>query len=140
MDNHFLVDILTPEKVVTQKTPAASLLIPTVSGQINILPDHTHLIAELATGEVSIFGGADDPDRHFSVTHGICKVLKERVVILSTTSEENKEIDNSRAVKALQNAENILASKDNLSDDEITKYRRKIERAKLRMQMAKRCR
>ena len=136
MDNHFVVNIFTPEKMVGQNIPAASLFIPSVNGRMNVLPDHTHIVAQLGTGELVLFGGSDDPDRYFCITHGICKVLKEKVVVLATTAEESKDIDCERAKKSLQNAEDILASGKSLSDGEIEKYRRKVERAKLRLQMA----
>ena len=138
MDNHFIVNIFTPEKVVGQNIPAASLFVPSVDGCMNVLPEHTHIIVQLGTGELSLFGGASDPDRHFCITHGFCKILKEQIVVLATTAEENKEIDFERAKKSLQNAEGVLLSGKELSDWEIEKYRRKVERAKLRMQMARR--
>lgn len=134
--NYFTVDVLTPEKVVARDVPAESLLIPTVRGQINILPHHTHLINRLSTGVLSIFGGADDPDRHFSVTYGICKVLEDKVIIMSHTSEENHEISAERAQQALEAAQERLNSGDALSDDELEKYRRKVQRAQLRVQLA----
>ena len=136
MDNHFIVDIFTPNRMVGQNIPTASLFVPSVNGCMNVLPGHTHVVVQLAMGELSLFGGADDPDRHFCVTHGVCKILKEQVVVLATTAEENKEIDHERAKKSLQNAEDILSSGKGLSDWEIEKYRRKVERAQLRMQMA----
>ena len=136
MDNHFIVNIFTPEKVVSQNIPVASLLVPGVNGQMNILPDHTHIIAQLMTGELSLFGGVNDPDRYFCISYGFCKVLKEQIVILATTAEENNEIDFERAQRSLKNAEEILSSGKNLSDWEIEKYRRKVERAKLRIQIA----
>jgi F-type H+-transporting ATPase subunit epsilon len=134
---NFVVDVLTPNRVVARDLPCQSLLIPTVRGQINVLTDHTHVITRLGTGELSVLGGADDPDRHFTITYGICKVLDNKVYILSNTCEEQHEIDEQRAEKALQNAQEILASEEGLSDDEIEKYRRKIERAQLRLQIAK---
>lgn len=134
--NFFTVDILTPYKVVAKDMPAHSLLVPTVNGQINILAGHTHIIAKLTTGQLSVFGAADDPDRHFSITKGICKVLDHKVIILSHTSEENREIDGERAKRSLENAQEVLKS-ESLSDIEIEKYQRKIERSKLRIQMAK---
>ncbi len=134
--NYFTVDVLTPEKVVAKDVPAESLLIPTVRGQINILPHHTHLINRLSTGVLSIFGGADDPDRHFSVTYGICKVLEDKVIIMSHTSEESHEISVERAQEALEAALSRLNSGDALSDEEVEKYRRKVERAQLRVQLA----
>ncbi|MCF8058076.1 MAG: ATP synthase F1 subunit epsilon [Bacteriovoracaceae bacterium] len=135
--NYFTVDLLTPEKVVAKDIPAESLLIPTVRGQINILPHHTHLINRLSTGVLSIFGGADDPDRHFSVTYGICKVLEDKVIIMSHTSEEKSEISADRAEQALETAERRLNSGEALSDSEIEKFQRKAERARLRIQLSK---
>ena len=134
---NFVVDILTPNRVVAKDLPCQSLLIPTVRGQINVLLDHTHVITRLGTGELSVLGGADDADRHFTITYGICKVLDNKVYILSNTCEEQHEIDTARAEKALANAQEMLTSQEGLSDHEVEKYRRKVERANLRMQIAK---
>tara|TARA_R110002049_G_scaffold139882_1_gene300627 strand:- start:64 stop:489 length:426 start_codon:yes stop_codon:yes gene_type:complete len=132
----FTVDVLTPNRVIARNVPAQALLIPTSRGQINVLPDHTHVVTQLSTGMLSVFGGADDPDRHFTVTHGICKVLEDKIVILSNTSEEQHEIDLERAQNALKFAENKLAN-EALSEEDNIKFHRKAERAKLRIQFAK---
>jgi F-type H+-transporting ATPase subunit epsilon len=134
--NYFTVDVLTPEKTVARGIPAESLLIPTIRGQINDLPHHTHLINRLSTGVLTIFGGADDPDRDFSISHGICKVLEDKVIIMSHTAEECQNIDSERALQALEHAESKLNSGESLSDEELTKFRRKAERAKLRIQLS----
>ncbi len=134
--NHFTVDVLTPNRVVARNVPAEALLIPTTRGQINVLPNHTHVVTQLSTGVLSIFGGSDDPDRHFTVSHGICKVLEDKVVILSNTSEEVHEINVERAERALKFAEEQLGSKA-LDDQELVKFQRKAERARLRIQLAK---
>jgi len=136
MANFFTVDILTPYKVVAKGIPAESLLLQTVKGQINVLPKHTHLVTKLVTGQLTVFGGPDDPDRNFSVSYGTCKVLDNKITILAHTSEEEKDINADRAKLALKNAEDKLANSSNLSDDEIEKYRRKMERARLRIQMS----
>ncbi len=135
-DNFFTVDILTPGKIAAKDIPARSLLIPTERGQINVLPDHTHIVTRLSTGQMSIFGGADDPDRHFTITTGICKVLEDKIIILTNTTEEDKEIDIERAERALQDAQDVLAH-ESLDDDQLERYHRKAERAKLRIQLAK---
>lgn len=134
--NHFTVDVLTPNRVVAKNVPAEALLIPTGRGQINVLPNHTHVVTQLSTGMLSIFGGADDSDRHFSVSHGICKVLEDKIVILSNTSEEQHEINVERSERALKFAEDKLAN-EALADDDLVKYQRKAERARLRLQLAK---
>ena len=133
--NNYTVDILTPSSVVAAGIPAENVLVPTLRGEIEVKKDHTHIVEKLSTGKVSVFGGADDPDRHFFVTTGICKILNDKIVILSNVAIEDSEIDLERAQKALANAEDMLSG--TLTDDELVKYRRKAERAKIRLQMAK---
>lgn len=136
MSNHYTVDLLTPSRVLAKGIPAKSLFVPTESGQINILENHTHVVTKLTTGQVTIFGGADDPDRFFTVTSGICKVLDDKIVILSKTSEEAHEIDAEKAKTSLDHAESKL-SNESLTDEEIALYQERVEIAKLRIQMAK---
>ena len=133
--NHFTVDILTPDKVVAKDLPAESLLVPSVRGQINILVDHTHIVSKLETGIISVFGGAGDPDRYFSVSTGVCKVLQDKIIVLANTSEEKHEINLERAEQALKQAEEMLANTDAMTDEDYQKYSRKVERAKIRIQM-----
>lgn len=134
--NYFTVDILTPSKIIAKNIPAESLLIPTVRGQINVLENHTHVITKLSTGVLSVFGGADYADRAFSITTGVCKILDNKILILSNTSEESHDIDLERAKLALKRAEEKLHNTEGLSLEEVEKYQRKAERAKLRIQMA----
>jgi F-type H+-transporting ATPase subunit epsilon len=134
--NNYTVDVLTPYAIIAKDVPAEDLLVPTERGQINILKDHTHIVTNLSTGMLSVFGGADDPDRFFSLTTGICKVLENKITILVNVAEEAHSIDKERATEALKTAQGKLASADGLSDDEILKYRRKVERAQLRIQLS----
>ena len=133
--NNFTVDILTPNKVVAKDIPAENVVIPTLKGQIEVMKDHTHVVEKLETGIVTVLGGSDDPDRNFFVTVGICKVLQDKVTILSNTAEESQEVDLERAELALKNAEEMLSG--TLNDEELLKYRRKAERARLRIQLLK---
>ena len=136
--NYFTVDILTPEKIVAKGVPAESLIIPTVRGQINVLPNHTHIINELSTGVLTVFGSADDPDIDYSVSGGICKVLNDKVIVMTHVAEKNTDIDLERAERALQHAKDKLHSSDEvLSDEEIEQYRNKAERAEIRIQLSK---
>jgi F-type H+-transporting ATPase subunit epsilon len=133
--NNYTVDILTPSSVIAKDIPAENVLIPTLRGEIEIKKDHTHIVEKLNPGIVSVFGGADDPDRHFYVTVGVCKVLNDKITILSNSSKEDCDIDPERAEKALANAQDMLSG--TLSDEELIKYRRKAERAQIRLQLAR---
>ncbi len=133
--NFFTVEVLTPDKVIAKDMPCEALLVQTVGGQINILPEHTHIITKLEPGTLSVLGGADDPDRHFHLTSGICKVLNNKVTVLTNAGEEWHEIDVDRASRALQFAQDKIKN-ESLSDDEEEKFQRKVARAKLRIQLA----
>jgi F-type H+-transporting ATPase subunit epsilon len=74
--------------------------------------------------------------RHFSVTAGLCRVLKDTVTILSFTSEKAEDIDMERAKSAKAKATDRLSGKESLSDVDIIKFRRKLERAELRLRLA----
>ena len=129
-------DILTPEKALLRDAPSSSLLVPTARGQINILEHHAPLMASLAPGILSVFGGPEEADHHFVSTFGLCRVLGPRVTILLRACEEAREIDLERAQRALDNAREVLSSRDDLSDGDIQKWRGKIERAHIRIQLA----
>ncbi len=132
---YYTVDILTPSKIVAKNIPAESLLIPTIRGQINVLQDHTHIVSKLDTGMMSVFGGPDYGDRHFSISTGVCKILDNKITILANTSEESTDVNVERAKLALKNAEDKLKNTEGLSIEEVEKYQRKVERAKLRIQL-----
>jgi F-type H+-transporting ATPase subunit epsilon len=74
--------------------------------------------------------------RHFSVTAGLCRVLKDTVTILSFTSEKSDAIDIERAKAAKAKAFDRLSGKESLSDLDLIKFRRKLERAELRIRLA----
>src|SRR5690606_1185476 len=110
------------------------ITIPTVRGEINILPEHTHILTELSTGVLTAKSSMGL--RHFSVTAGLCRVLKDTVTILSFTSEKADQIDIERAKSAKTKAMDRLSGKDSLSDVDLIKFRRKLERAELRLRLA----
>lgn len=130
----FKLNLFTPKGVVIKDLECNDILIPTVRGEINILPEHTHILTELSTGVLT----ARTPmgTRHFSVTAGLCRVLKDTVTILSFTSERAEEIDIERAKSSKAKAMDRLSGKENLTDVDLIKFRRKLERAEMRIRTA----
>ena len=133
---YFVVDILTPSKIIAKNIPAESLLIPTVRGQINVLENHTHIVSKLSTGVLTVFGGPDYSDRNFAISSGVCKILDNKIVVLANSAEESTDVNVERAKLSLQNAEEKLKNTEGLSPLEIDEYLQKAERAKLRIQLA----
>ena len=129
----FTVNILTPTKKIGNSLPAESLLIPTVNGQINVLPEHTHLISVLDTGILTLVNGKDS--QRFAITTGTLKVLGGDVTILAQVAEKDCDIDGKRAQDALKKSESALL---NCKDEKETiKYQRKLDRARVRVELAK---
>lgn len=131
----FKLKLYTPGGVVVKALDCEALTIPTTRGEVNVLKDHTHFLTKLETGVLTA-KTADQGDRHFSVTTGTLKVLKGEVTVLSMTSESAEKIDLERAKEAKKKAESKLSGVENLTDIEIVKYRRKLERAEMRMKLA----
>ena len=133
--SNFTVDIYTPDKIVAENVPADTLLVPTVKGEVNILPDHTHLITKIDTGIMKVNRGSSG--QNFLLTTGILKILGNKVTILAQVAEPDNKIDGHRAKEALSKAKGALNGEKTLSDFELVKFRRKVERAKLRIELAK---
>jgi F-type H+-transporting ATPase subunit epsilon len=134
MASAFKLNLFTPKGVVIKDLECNDIIIPTVRGEINVLPDHTHILTELSTGVLS--AKTSMGVRHFSITAGLCRVLKDTVTVLSFTSEKSEEIDLERAKSAKAKATDRLSGKESLSDVELIKFRRKLERAELRVRLA----
>lgn len=132
--SNFKLNIFTPNGVVVKELACDELLVPTQTGEINVLKDHTHLISELGTGVV--VAKAASGNRHFSVTAGLAKILGQEVTILSSTSEKAEEIDVERAKSAKAKAESRLKEVEKLTNTDFIKFQRKLERANIRIKLA----
>ena len=130
----FKLNLFTPKGTVVKGIECSEISVPTVRGEINILPDHTHILTELGTGVLTA-KTTDGSVRHFSVTAGLCRVMQDAVTILSFTSERPQDIDVERAKAAKAKAASRLAGESNLSDVELIKFRRKLERADMRLRL-----
>ena len=130
----FKLNLYTPKGVVIRDLECNDIVIPTVRGEINILPEHTHILTELSTGILT----AKTPNgvRNFSVTAGLCRVLADTVTILSFTSERAEDVDMERAKASKAKAMDRLSGKENLTDVDLIKFRRKLERAEMRIRAA----
>lgn len=134
MASAFKLNLYTPKGVVIRDLECNDIVIPTVRGEINILPEHTHILTELSTGILT----AKTPNgvRNFSVTAGLCRVLADTVTILSFTSERAEDVDLERAKSAKAKAMDRLSGKESLTDVDLLKFRRKLERAEMRLRAA----
>lgn len=101
-----MLEVVTPERAVVRES-VAEVQLPGRAGYLGILPGHTPLLTELATGTLSYRQGAQT--RRLAVSGGFAEVLPDRVIVLADSAERAEEIDAARARTALAAAEKQLA-------------------------------
>ncbi len=126
--------IVTPEKIVYQNE-VLSATIPTMEGEITILPKHIPLVAVLNAGELRI----QTPKGNgifMAVSGGLVKVNKKEVIILADTAELAEEIDEERAKKARDRAKKLLQDVKNKEMVDHTALVAKINKELARLKVA----
>jgi len=101
--------IATPERVVF-KDEVDSITLPTMMGEITILPNHIPLISVLKTGEITVKKGEEE--FAMAVAGGFVEVLAEKVVVLADRAERSEEIDVARAEAAMERARKLRDEKN----------------------------
>lgn len=107
-------EIVTPERVVFRQE-VAGITVPTVNGEITILPNHIPLVSVLQPG-VLLVHELDGGQRVLSVSGGFVEVLSGKIVILADTAELASELDVERIKEARLRAEKL---KQDFNQDEV---------------------
>lgn len=102
-------EIVTPERVVL-KTEVLQATVPTVSGEITILPHHIPLVSILQPGVIEVKKLGQSEVEIMAVSGGFVEVLKDKIVILADTAEKADELDEARIENAKQQAEELKKS------------------------------
>ncbi|MDQ6996753.1 MAG: ATP synthase F1 subunit epsilon [Mariprofundus sp.] len=107
--------IVTVEQEVYRGT-ASMVIVPSVDGEIAIMPGHAPLLATLRPGEVRI-DCVDDkgcPCRmdDMVVFGGYVEVQPDGIIILADAIERAKDIDEARAKEAFVQSKEVLRSSD----------------------------
>ncbi len=95
----FELIIATPEREVYRQM-VDSVSIPTVDGEITVLPNHIPLSTILKAGELVIRQGSDA--RPYAVSGGFIEVQPHQLIVLADTAEHLEEIDEQRAQEAIE--------------------------------------
>ena len=77
----FKLNVFLPNKVILKDYEVSELKIPTVKGEINVLPEHTHVMTNLDVGVLNLVGKGDT--KKIGIAFGVCKILKNEVTILT---------------------------------------------------------
>ena len=111
---NLLLEIITPEKVV-YKDEVAEIVVPTVNGEIAILPNHVNLLTQIIPGELIVKKGSSN--QFLAVTDGFLEVDGNRVNIVTNYAIKAENIEIARAQEAKKRAEKIMSEKS--TDNEL---------------------
>lgn len=110
------LEIVTPEARVYSDT-VDSVVVPTVSGEIGILPGHIPLLTPVASGQLRVAKGAHT--QYLVVGGGFVEIEGDKVSVLAESAITEEKIDEHAVEKAMQRAQEELKGRENLPPGEI---------------------
>ena len=100
------LEIVTPDARVYSDT-IDSVVIPTVEGEVGILPGHIPLLTQVEDGELRVTKGAET--LFLAVSGGFAEIESDRVQVLAEHAISEEKIDEKAVEEALKRAEQQLA-------------------------------
>lgn len=130
------LEIITPEKVVFSDT-IDELIVPTINGEIAILPHHVNLLTQLEPGEMTI--KHNGKMHHLAVTGGFLQIANNKISLLSDYAVRSEEIDAKKALEAHERAEKKLkGERENMSEQEFAIVQSDFRRAAAELKVVRR--
>jgi F-type H+-transporting ATPase subunit epsilon len=110
------LEIVTPEARVYSDT-IDTVVIPTVDGEIGVLPGHIPLLTQVASGELRVTKGA--ATSVLAVSGGFAQIVADKISVLAESAIQEDKIDEHAVENAMKRAEDTLKAKDSLEPGEI---------------------
>lgn len=130
--------IVTPERIVYENE-ISQITIPTMSGEITILPDHIPLVSVLKAGELKLKD--KDGEQAIAVAGGFLEVRgKNEIVILADHAERVEEINIQKAEEAKKRAEEQIQKIKNVQDVDFARLQAVIDREMNKIKVARKYR
>ena len=108
------LEIVTPEEKVYDES-VDSVTLPTVQGEIGILPGHIPLLTSLQPGEIQLISGGKT--ENLTIDKGFAQILGDKVSVLTEGAINVEQIDLSAIKDARLRAEQALADAEKFGMD-----------------------
>jgi len=115
MAENIKLEIVTPDKLVVDDD-AQIVMAPGTDGEFGVLKGHTPFLTSLKVGTVK-YKDAAGKERLVFVSGGFSEALPDKVTILAESAERRRDIDQERAQKAMERAEQRLATENDATID-----------------------
>lgn len=109
-----ILKVISPQKVVLE-TKVRSVTLPTVEGEITVLPRHAPIYTLIKGGEV-IARTEKGEEISMAVGSGFANITESGVTLLANFGVLSDEIDESRAQEAKARAEALLKDKKSMQE------------------------
>jgi F-type H+-transporting ATPase subunit epsilon len=137
MSKQLKLKIVTPEKLVLEEL-VESVTLPTMEGEITILPEHVPIIAGLKSGDVVAFVNGEHVP--MAVVGGFVEVKKEEgvttVAVLADFAEHIADITDEAIEKAKARAEELQKIANNKEIVDFEHFATELERSLTRVKIA----
>lgn len=125
------LEIITPEKIIYQGE-VDEVLVPTLKGQIGILPHHVHLMSKVVHGELVIKKGKQET--LVAIIDGFLEVNKNKLTILADYAVRSEDIEVTKVEEAKKRAERLLEEK--VSEQDYAEIEAQLRRSLLELKVA----
>ena len=125
------LEIVTPEARVYSDT-VETVVIPTVEGEIGILPGHIPLLTQVGAGELR------GKTELLAVGNGFAEIDGDKVSILAESAIAEEKIDEAAAENAMKRAEEALQGKDTLDAAEVERLESIVRSAVVQLDLKRR--
>jgi F-type H+-transporting ATPase subunit epsilon len=125
------LEIITPTKVVLSEE-VDEVTIPTVDGEISILPNHVNLLTKIAVGEMIIHKG--NKTDLFAITGGFLEILNNHVNVLADYAIHADDIEVAKVQEARERAQKAM--KEKISEEDFRVANAELAKALLQIKVA----
>jgi F-type H+-transporting ATPase subunit epsilon len=130
------LQIITPEKIIYDGE-IDELIVPTVTGELAILPHHVELLTQVVPGEMTIKHSGKE--QFMAVTGGFLQITNNAISLLANYAVRSEEIDAKQALEAQQRAERKLKEAgENLSEQDTAIINSELLRAITQLKVVRR--
>lgn len=127
------VNVLTPQAQI-YSGEADEVLVPSISGELGILPNHASLMTQIEPGELIIKTGTKD--QSIAIMGGYIEVNNNTVNVLGDFAIRAEDIEVAKVEQAKQKA--LKAKEERVSQEDLASIEAELRRSLLELKVAER--
>ncbi|MDQ8184709.1 ATP synthase F1 subunit epsilon [Pelagicoccus sp. SDUM812002] len=128
------LEIVTPHGKVYDET-IDSVVMPTTTGEVGIMPGHIPLLTELQPGDIAV--SSSGTVVHLAVSKGFAQCIGDKVSILAENAISESDINVNEVEAAMARAQDALKNAKEMSAEELAQLETTIQYANIQQLLKK---